>query len=119
MVGQAGREGGEGGLQCLSLARILRGRVSRLLQHRAAVSPHLPSGTWVLTEALLVALHVPGQAEFQLGFGFPSLIPGCSGNGSLLLPGSLSLLQPLPPSFVCLPFARSSSSPRQPPGFLA
>ena len=64
-------------------------------------------------------LDVPGQAEFQLGFGFPSLIPGCSGNGALLLPGSPSLLQPLPPSFACLPLARSSSSPRQPPGFLA
>ena len=83
-------------------------RVPRLIQHRAAVSPCCPSGTWVLTEALLLAWTSLARlsSSWALAFLASSLAVQAM---SLLLPGSLSLLQPLPPSFVCLGFTQAAS----------
>jgi len=63
------------------------------IQQRAPIFPSLPFVTYVLTEALLV-FDIPHRLQFQLGFGFPDLIPACLDNVSVFLTGYLSLLPP-------------------------
>lgn len=71
----------------LSLLQILGKLVSCFLPERAHIFSSLPFITSIPIESFLDALSIPGQA---LGLSFPNLIPGCSDNFSVFLPGYLS-----------------------------
>lgn len=52
--------------------------VSCFIQHSAHIFHSLPSAAVVVTEALLVAIDIPGRIQFHLDFTFPNFMPGCS-----------------------------------------
>lgn len=56
--------------------------------------PRLPFAADVLVEALLIALCILCQIQFQVGFGFSDPIPAHSDSVSVFLPSDLMLFPP-------------------------
>jgi len=79
-------------IEDLSLLHIPGNWVSYFLPERVHIFFSLPFITDIPIETLLDALDFPGQLEFYQGFSFANLIPGCSDNFFVFLPGYLSLL---------------------------
>lgn len=60
-----GERQGKKVVDCLNLLYILGGHVSHFLPERVHIFPSVLFITEVPTEALLVALNIPGQAKFS------------------------------------------------------
>jgi len=65
-------------------------QVSHFLPERAHISPSLPFIADVPIEAFLVLLMYLSRFNSDRAFSFPNLIPGCSDNVSVFLPGYLA-----------------------------
>lgn len=66
--------------------------------------PRLPFVVDLLEEVLLVVLHVPGQMQYQMGFGFPNFLPAFLDGSWAAYPWRFLSYA----SFLCLSFVKSS-----------